>query len=104
MTPAGDPVSSICWTRRTTEKVAAELASIGVEVSPNTVAKLLKDLGCRLRVNAKKLNAKKDPGRDAQFAYIASMREAFAQAGLPRGERGCLAPGAGGDFKNPGAT
>ena len=57
---AGDPVSGIKWTRRTTEKVAEELASAGIEVCPNTVAKLLKDLGYRLRVNAKKLNRQKD--------------------------------------------
>ena len=70
-------------TRRTTEKVACELASAGIDVSPNTVGKLCKCLGYRLRSNAKKLNRKKDPGRDAQFAYIATMQEAFAQAGLP---------------------
>ena len=58
---AGDPVSGIRWTRRTTEKVAAELRGIGIEVSPNTVGKLLKDLGYRLRSNAKKLNRKKGP-------------------------------------------
>ena len=80
---AGDPVSGILWTRRTTEKVADELASGGIEVCPNTVAKLLKELGYRLRVNAKKLNRQKDPGRDVQFAYIAAMREDFSQAGLP---------------------
>ena len=46
---AGDPVSGIKWTRRTTEKVADELASAGIEVCPNTVGKLLKGLGYRLR-------------------------------------------------------
>jgi hypothetical protein len=80
---AGDPVSGVKWTRRTTEKIACELRSAGICVSPNTVAKLLKGLGYLLRSNAKKLNRKKDPGRDAQFAYIAAMRDAFAQAGLP---------------------
>jgi hypothetical protein len=53
---AGDPVSGVKWTRRTTKKVADELASAGIGVSPNTVAKLLKGLGYRLRSNAKKLN------------------------------------------------
>jgi hypothetical protein len=66
----GDPVSGVKWTRRTTEKIADELRSAGIEDSPNTVAKLLKGLGYRLRVNAKKLNHQKDPGRDAQFAYV----------------------------------
>jgi hypothetical protein len=69
---AGDPVSGVKWARRTTEKVADELGLAGIVVCPNTVAKLLKSLGYRLRANAKKLNRKKDPGRDAQFAYIAA--------------------------------
>ncbi len=45
---AGDPVSGVKWTRRTTEKVADELRSAGIDVSPTTVGKLLKDLGYRL--------------------------------------------------------
>ncbi len=39
---AGDPVSGVKWTRRTTEKIAAELGTAGIVVCPNTVAKLLK--------------------------------------------------------------
>ena len=101
---AGDPVSGIKWTRRTTEKVANELLSGGICVSPNTVAKLLKDLGYRLRSNAKKLNRQKDPGRDAQFAYIAAKREAFAKAGLPVVSVDAKHREMVGEFKNPGAT
>ena len=101
---AGDPVSGIKWTRRTTEKVANELRGIGIEISPNTVAKLLKDLGYRLRSNAKKLNRQKDPGRDAQFAYIAAKREAFAKAGLPVVSVDAKHREMVGEFKNPGAT
>ena len=37
---AGDPVSGTKWTRRTTAKVADELASAGIEVCPSTVAGL----------------------------------------------------------------
>ena len=59
---AGDPVSGIKWTRRTTEKIAEQLRSGGIDVCPNTVAKLLRGLGYRLRSNAKKLNRQKDPG------------------------------------------
>jgi len=99
---AGDPVSGILWTRRTTEKVADELASGGIEVCPNTVAKLLKELGYRLRVNAKKLN--QDPGRDVQFAYIAAMREDFSQAGLPVVSIDAKHRELVGEFKNAGTT
>jgi hypothetical protein len=45
MTPLETSVSGVKWTRRTTNKVADELASAGIEVCANTVAKLLKGLG-----------------------------------------------------------
>ena len=101
---AGDPVSGVKWTRRTTEKLAEELGSAGIVVCPNTVAKLLKGLGYRLRANAKKLNRQKDPGRDAQFAYIATMRQSFAQAGWPVVSVDAKHRELVGEFKNPGAT
>lgn len=101
---AGDPVSGIKWTRRTTEKIAEQLRSGGIDVCPNTVAKLLRGLGYRLRSNAKKLNRQKDPGRDAQFAYIASMRETFAKTGLPVVSVDSKHRELVGEFKNPGAT
>lgn len=80
---AGDPISGVKWTRRTTEKIADELHKLGIEVCPNTVAKLLKQLNFKLRVNHKRLSRTKDPDRDAQFAYIAEQRAAFAAQGLP---------------------
>jgi Rhodopirellula transposase DDE domain len=80
---AGDPMTGLKWTRRTTEKIATELRSCGIDVCANTVAKLLKGLQFRLRVNHKKLAGRSRPDRDAQFAYIASQREAFARQGLP---------------------
>ncbi|MEX6431155.1 ISAzo13-like element transposase-related protein, partial [Ferrimicrobium acidiphilum] len=84
--------------------VADELASGGIEVCPNTVAKLLKELGYRLKVNAKKLNRQKDPGRDVQFAYIAAMREDFSQAGLPVVSIDAKHRELVGEFKNAGTT
>ena len=39
---AGDPISGLKWTRKTTEKIAYDLESIGIKVSPNTAGKLLK--------------------------------------------------------------
>jgi hypothetical protein len=80
---AGDPVTGIKWTRRTTEKIADELRAGGIDVCANTVAGLLKNLGFRLRVNHKKLTRTRDPGRDAQFAYITAQREHFAANGWP---------------------
>ena len=44
---AGDPVSGLKWTRRTTAKVADQLCALGIDVCPQTVARLLKAMGIR---------------------------------------------------------
>ena len=80
---AGDPITGLKWTRRTTAKVAAELQSAGIGVSDRTVARLLKKMGFSLRVNHKKLSGASPDERDAQFRRIAALRERFAAQGLP---------------------
>ena len=80
---AGDPMTGLKWTHRTTAKIAAELASVGIEISDRTVAKLLKKMHFSLRVNHKKLSGASPEDRDSQFAYIADLRESFAAEGLP---------------------
>jgi hypothetical protein len=80
---AGDPVTGVKWCRRTTEKIADELRAHGIGVCASTVAKLLKQLGFRLRVNQKKVARPSKPDREEQFAYIAAQREQFTGAGLP---------------------
>lgn len=80
---AGDPMSGLKWTRRTTEKIARELNSLGVIVSAKTVGRLLKQLGFSLRINHKKLCGATSDDRNAQFEYIAARREHFAAAGHP---------------------
>jgi hypothetical protein len=101
---AGDPVTGIRWTRRTTEKIAAELRAIGIDVCANTVAKLLTELGFRLRVNHKKLTRRSDPDRDAQFTYIRAQREHFAARGLPVVSVDAKHRELVGEFKNAGAA
>lgn len=80
---AGDPMSGLKWTRRTTAKIAAELQSLGIQVSARTVAGLLTDMGFSLRVNHKKLSGSSHPDREAQFAHIAELRERCAAEDLP---------------------
>lgn len=45
---AGDPMSDLKWTRKTTQKIAEELKSAGIEVSKTTVGNILKKLGYSL--------------------------------------------------------
>ena len=80
---AGDPITGLRWTRKTTEKIATELRALGIEVSARTVAKLLKQMDFSLRVNHKKKSNGSAQDRDAQFANIADLREDFAASGDP---------------------
>lgn len=83
---AGDPMTDLRWTRKTTAKIAEELLTVGIAVSASTVGRLLKQMGYSLRVNHKKLarTTKTTPAdRDAQFAQIAELRQDFAARGLP---------------------
>jgi hypothetical protein len=80
---AGDPMNGLKWTRKTTEKIAAELRMAGVFVCANTVARLLVQLGYRLRTNEKKIPCCSPADRDAQFQRIAGLRQDFAAKGLP---------------------
>jgi len=100
---AGDPMSGLKWTCRTTAKVAAELRSVGIEVSDRTVAKLLKKMGFSLRVNRKKLS-NSHPDRDAQFTRIAELREHCAVTHLPIISVDTKKKELIGCFKNPGVT
>lgn len=83
---AGDPMSHLKWTHKTTEKIATELQAVDIDVSPKTVSRLLMKMGYSLRVNHKKLPrvSKTSPKkRDAQFVHIAELRQDFINRGLP---------------------
>ncbi len=101
---AGDPTTGLKWTRRTTEKLAKELATLGIKVSANTVGRLLKTMGFSLRVNHKKCSAGSGQDRDEQFAYIAEQRQRFAREGNPIISVDTKKRELVGNFKNQGAT
>lgn len=80
---AGDPMTGLRWTRKTTAKIADELRRLRIEVSPKTVARLLKGMGYSLRVNHKKIALRASPDREEQFAYLTELREDFLRRGQP---------------------
>ena len=85
---AGDPITGLKWTRKTTENLALELAQLHIYVSANTVARLLKGIGYQLRVNFKVIESGNrnppEPGkRDEQFRYIKNQRFEFSRKGNP---------------------
>ena len=101
---AGDPISGLKWTKRTTRKLATELATLGIAVSKNTVGKLLKGLHFSLRVNHKKRSTGSSIDRDHQFTYIATLRDQFAASGNPVISVDTKKRELVGRFKNPGHT
>ena len=79
----GDPMSRLRWTTKSTVKLADELTAHGHRVGPDTVARLLKDHDYSLQGNAKTIEGKQHPDRDAQFGYLNDQVTTFLTAGLP---------------------
>jgi hypothetical protein len=100
---AGDPITGVKWSRRTTRKIAEELTAWGIAVSKNTVGRLLKQLKFKLRVNRKQIASTKNPERNQQFLYIGQQRERFADQGLPIISVDTKKKEQIGNFKNAGA-
>jgi len=108
---AGDPMTGLKWTRKTTQKVTHELKALGMkEVNRTSVGRLLKDLGYSLKVNHKKkaLGTKKTPEaraqRDKQFKYISGIRAQFTDEGNPNISVDSKKKEMVGDFKNNGSA
>jgi hypothetical protein len=99
---AGCPMTGLQWTRRTTRKIAGELCTLGIRICANTVARILKALRFRLRVNHKKLSRRSAPDRDEQFRHISKLRTRFTGAGKPVISIDTKKKELIGQFKNPG--
>ena len=67
---AGDPMSLLKWTGKSTRKIADEMTRKGYPMSSVTVGRLLKDMGYSLQSNVKTKEGKQHPDRDGQFRYI----------------------------------
>jgi len=106
---AGDPITGLKWTRRTTAKIAGQLKRLRIIVSPTTVARLLKDMRYSLRVNQKKIESRgKNPPsravRNRQFEYISQKRQQFAHRGCPAISADGKKKEQVGNFKNNGTS
>lgn len=66
----GDPMSRLRWTAKSTRNLAEELGREGHEVSHDSVGRLLREAGYSLQSNAKTVEGRQHPDRDAQFRYI----------------------------------
>jgi hypothetical protein len=79
----GDPESPLRWTTKSTRMLADVLTAQGHPVSHVRVGELLRGLGYSLQGNAKVVEGKQHPDRDAQFRYINDTVRRFLKAGDP---------------------
>jgi hypothetical protein len=79
----GDPMSPLRWTTKSTRNLAAELTRQGHRVSADTVGDLLREEGFSLQGNAKTIEGRRHPDRDAQFRYISGQVAGHLAAGQP---------------------
>jgi len=75
---AGDPTSSVKWTRKSTRALSRLL-----RVSHTKAWRMLRAAKYRLRFNRKRLTRRSTPDRNQQFMNINRLRASFAQRGQP---------------------
>jgi hypothetical protein len=103
-TTAGDPMSLLRWTSKSTRTMAAELTRLGHPVTWVTVARCLDDMGYSLQANRKKKEGPQHADRDTQFRYINRQVKALLGTGDPVISVDAKKKELVGPFKNAGRT
>jgi hypothetical protein len=79
----GDPSSRRRWVRRSLRNLARDLRRRGHDVSPMTVARLLREEDYGLKAQRKRFTGPRHPDRDRQFRQIARLKQRFLRRGWP---------------------
>jgi hypothetical protein len=103
-TTAGDPMSRLRWTSKSTRTMAEELTRLGHPVTWVTVARCLDDMGYSLQANRKSKEGPQHADRDAQFRYINRQVKALLRTGDPVISVDAKKKELVGPFKNGGRT
>ena len=101
---AGDPMSLLRWTHKSTARIATELARQGHPISDETVRRRLKELGYSLQANRKGYEGNSPATRDAQFQYLAPQVRQFLAVKAPVLSIDTKKKERVGESKNPGRT
>lgn len=80
---AGDPMSRLKWTNKSTYTIADELKKNNQNVSEDTIGRIIKKLGYSLQANIKSKENGSSEQRDSQFKYINEQVKKFAKRNLP---------------------
>jgi len=100
---AGDPMSLLRWTNKSTVRIAEELTRLGHSVSDETVRRRLAEMGYSLQANAKNLE-ESAAGRDQQFRYINRQVKQYLAGQEPVLSVDTKKKERVGNFKNAGKT
>lgn len=103
-TTAGDPMSLLKWTNKSTRAIAEELTRLGHPITGVTVGRCLHQMGYSLQANAKTKEGPQHPNRDAQFRYINQQVKAFMRSADPVISVDTKKKELVGAFKNGGRT
>ena len=101
---AGDPMSHLRWTHKSTRTLSEEMSRKGYNLSHTTIARLLADLEYSLQANAKTKEGRSPPERDRQFRYINDQVTKFQDKGNPVLSIDTKKKEKVGCFKNSGQT
>ena len=101
-TTAGDPMSLLKWTSKSTYKISDQLKEMGYSVCENTVGRLLKEMDYSLQANVKRWEGIPGKDRDSQFKYINNLAKKHTDDGDPVISVDTKKRELIGNFKNPG--
>jgi len=80
---AGDPMSKLKWTNKSTYKIADELKNKNKNISEDSVGRIIKQLGYSLQANIKSKESGSSEERDSQFRYINETIKIFGRKNIP---------------------
>ena len=80
---AGDPMSRLRWTNKSTYTISDELKNKKQNASEVTVGRIIKSLGYSLQVNVKSKENGTSEERDSQFRYINEQVKIFEKKNMP---------------------
>jgi hypothetical protein len=101
-TTAGDPMTLLKWTSKSTYQIRDQLTELGYAISEDTVRRRLRTMEYSLQANEKVKEGTAHKDRDRQFRYINDLAKAFMKRGEPVLSVDAKKKEQIGEFKNPG--
>ncbi|MBI3645102.1 MAG: ISAzo13 family transposase [Acidobacteriales bacterium] len=99
---AGDPMSPLKWSSKSTYQIQQYLVSLGHSISEDTVQRRLRKLDYSLQGNIKDKEGASHADRDRQFRYLNETAKRFLREGAPVISVDTKKKERVGNFKNPG--